>query len=511
MAKKAKKKQNNNPTPAEATVSLFEETECRLNTPAAYPSRKIPSTKERNSAFIDLDKQNASHAEVFQALKELKTISGVKYRRDLRVVEVVFKSEEQRNNQVSNDLKIPNNKTVFMNLPRHLVPKVIYIRLANLPLEGRDEILSAVKTHWSSFGEVLDAAPHTIKGTDWLTHRWDLLIQMPNDDDKLEAPVSFELLGRKIVAAWAGCPPSCLVCLDAGHQAKKCPLKKSNSGERSDPVKKSARRNPYAENLKKGSEATPVTQSSASGSSTKPKQASTSDMHASAHVKATGSTPASSSVVTAAPTSSEAMDTETTSTAATAQLNPAAAAFNPTARPQTPPEQMLSQAIDPDTPRSHAGKRQAKEDLQPEMNSDFDVDVQTIIRHAGLCFRCGCILPCIYCPKHSHVGKKHIKKRSQDILRVYGKSFPAKKSTSAASLSTGDMQAVEQNIRLDPFVDVPPFCSKCKTAGHLAAVCPRANCNHCQSEEHIGVYCPQRPQYAFGLEPIDADYSKPWH
>jgi hypothetical protein len=109
------------------------------------------------------------------------------------------------------------------------------------------------------------------------------------------------------------------------------------------------------------------------------------------------------------------------------------------------------------------------------------------------------------------VGKKHIKKRSQDILRVYGKSFPAKKSTSAASLSTGDMQAVEQNIRLDPFVDVPPFCSKCKTAGHLAAVCPRANCNHCQSEEHIGVYCPQRPQYAFGLEPIDADYSKPWH
>jgi ribosomal protein S27AE len=201
------------------------------------------------------------------------------------------------------------------------------------------------------------------------------------------------------------------------------------------------------------------------------------------------------------------MDTEES---ATTQLNPAAAVFNPDARSQTPPDQRLLVA-DPDTPRSQAGKRQAKEDPQPEMNADFSETVQNLIRHAGLCFRCGCIRPCAYCPKHPYVGKKHIKKRSEDIIRLYGKSTPPSKSTPAvASSSTGNIQAAESNIRLDPFVDIPPFCSKCKTAGHLATHCPRADCNHCQSEEHIGVYCPKRPQYAFN-EIVDADYNKPWH
>ena len=510
MAKKAKQRSTNKSTPVETTVeqSPFEETECKLQTPATYPSRKIPATKERNSAFIDLDKQEATHADVFQALKQLKTISGVKYRRDLRVVEVIFNSEDERNRRVADTMKTPAQKTVFMNLPRHLVLKVIYVRLANLPLEGREEISAAIEKHWSQFGEVVDTAPHTVKGTNWLTHRWDLLMKMPNDNDILEAPVSFELLDRKIIAAWAGCPPSCLICLDAGHQAKKCPLKKSKAGERSDPEKRSARRNAYAESLKQGSKVTPVTQSSTSGSSTKPKKASTSDVHGSAHVKAAGSTPATPSTATAAPTPSEAMDTEES---ATTQLNPAAAVFNPDTRPHTPPDQRIL-VTDPDTPRSHAGKRQAKEDLQAEMNPDFSETVQNLIRHAGLCYRCGCIRPCIYCPKHPNVGKKHIKKRSEDIIRLYGKSTPPQKSTpAAASSSTGNIQAAETNIRLDPFVDIPPFCSKCKIAGHLTADCKRANCNHCQSEEHIGVYCPQRPQYAFGLEPIDADYSKPWH
>src|SRR5438128_10660690 len=161
-----------------------------------------------------------------------------------------------------------------MNLPRHLVLKVIYVRLANLPLEGRDEISAAIKTHWSRYGEVVDTAPHTVKGTNWLTHRWDLLIKTPNED-VLEAPVSFELLDRLIIAAWAGCPPSCLICLNAGHQARKCPSKQSKAGERPDPEKRSAQRNLYAESLEKGPTVTPVTQSPSSSTQPKPKKPST--------------------------------------------------------------------------------------------------------------------------------------------------------------------------------------------------------------------------------------------
>src|SRR5438128_3984933 len=248
-----------------------------------------------------------------------------------------------------------------MNLPRHLVLKVIYVRLANLPLEGRDEISAAIKTHWSQYGEVVDTAPHTVKGTNWLTHRWDLLIKTPNED-VLEAPVSFELLDRPIIAAWAGCPPSCLICLNAGHQAKKCPSKKPKAGELFDPEKRSARSATFAAALKKASEVTPVTQSSSSGSATKPKTVSLSDLRAAydkAHKEDAGSNLASTSDAAAAPTPSEAMDTEDMETT---QLNPAAAEFNPTARPQTPPGTLLSLVVDPVTPRSDAGKRLAKDD-----------------------------------------------------------------------------------------------------------------------------------------------------
>ena len=73
MARKARNINTNKSTPVDATVELspFEETVCTLKTPVAYPSRKIPVTKERNSAFIDLDKQEATHADIFQALKQI--------------------------------------------------------------------------------------------------------------------------------------------------------------------------------------------------------------------------------------------------------------------------------------------------------------------------------------------------------------------------------------------------------------------------------------------------------
>src|SRR5437879_13592799 len=130
MARKARQRTINKSTPVETAVeqSPFEETVCNLQTPVAFPSRKIPATKERNSAFIDLDKQETTHADIFQALKQIETISGVKYRRDLRVVEVIFDSEEERNKRVADAIKTPAQKTVFMNLPRHLMPKFIYVR-----------------------------------------------------------------------------------------------------------------------------------------------------------------------------------------------------------------------------------------------------------------------------------------------------------------------------------------------------------------------------------------------
>ena len=182
---------------------------------------------------------------------------------------------------------------------------------------------------------------------------------------------------------------------------------------------------------------------------------------------------------------------------ASTQLNPAAAAFTPVARPQTPPEQMLSQAVDPDTPRSDAGKRQAKEDPQGEIDPRFSSEAQKYIRKYGLCFRCGNARPCTYCPKHPTVGNKHITQISAAIVFAHKHHRP-KPTPAVASSSTGDMAAAERNIRVDPFAKVPPFCTKCRISGHRREDCEAPDCRYCKSGDHVGAYCLLKPATLYG-------------
>jgi hypothetical protein len=216
------------------TPSVFAKTSCTLKFPPTYAHRRIPMPKEKNSFFIDLRVTDADDMEVAVALEQkCKNIIGINYREDLRVIEVVFATEEERNSY--GEIAIDGKKSVYA-IVRKQETVAIYIKMANIPYGVEEEVKKAIEKHWSQYGKVIDTAPHKVHGK-WATRRWDLLLEVPKGK-KIDAPVAFELLGGPVVSEWPKSPPSCLICKKAGHQAKKCPIKNPKAGGCSDPEKK---------------------------------------------------------------------------------------------------------------------------------------------------------------------------------------------------------------------------------------------------------------------------------
>jgi len=175
-----------NPTPAgqKGVKTPFAQTECKLKIPPGHPGRKIPETKEEKSFFINLESGNATDIEVFEALQKVKQVRSVLYRDDLRVVECICTTKEERDHLVGSDIPIQNKQPIRPLKPRHLVPRLLYIRLANLSVDVEEaEVRQAILDHWSQYGDV-DAAPHKVKGTNWITRRWDLLLTTVRDYTK---------------------------------------------------------------------------------------------------------------------------------------------------------------------------------------------------------------------------------------------------------------------------------------------------------------------------------------
>src|SRR5437879_4434863 len=74
---------------------------------------------------------------------------------------------------------------------------------------------------------VIEAVPYTIKNTNFMTSRWDVVVEPPFENPNLDGvPVLLKILRETVVASWPGSPPSCISCL-AEHGSQDCPLKKT--------------------------------------------------------------------------------------------------------------------------------------------------------------------------------------------------------------------------------------------------------------------------------------------
>jgi hypothetical protein len=485
MAKKAKAKSKAEKSYAKVaggvkTPSVFAKTTCKLQIPPTYPNRRIPTTKEGNSFFLDLKATNASDKEVAESLATMENIIGVSYRDDLRIVEVICTNIASRNDYVKKEIVIEGKKSLFPMLPREQQPNILYIRLANLPYGHEEDIRREICGHWEEFGEVLDTAPHKVYDK-WLTRRWDLLLVIDNGK-KLEAPVAFDLLGRPVVAAWPSSPPSCLVCNSAGHQARKCPTKNPKAGGASDPVNKVGQTSKVSTSQKQPTPVVQGTTEGTSGTQSEEKAKLPEDLQS-------GGTTAEMIGIEESP-ASEVAD----------HMSEDGENEETVVRTITPPAQMIETVEEKNTPRKDK-KRMSKTEYESVIPPREDIKNPTVRKYMienYLCGRCG----------EDHRGKKCTVSRSGvlDIVldrwnkekeekkneALKGSMYQRLRSKTAVASSSKSAQG-----ETEAFVDIPQWCTKCQKGGHVNADCRRANCNHCGSKQHIGAFCPQRAKYAF--------------
>jgi hypothetical protein len=489
MAKKAKAKPKARKSFAEVaggvkSPSVFAKTTCTLKVPPTYPNRRIPSTKEESSMFIDLKSTDASDQQIADILMQFENICGVNYRDDLRTVEVIFTTIEARNKYAGNAIGIPGKKPVAMILPREQQRTILYVRMANLPYGDEENIKEVIGGYWEQYGRVLDCAPHKVYGK-WLTRRWDLLLEL-KEGKKLDAPVAFELLGRPIVAAWPSSLPSCLICNTAGHNAKKCPEKIPKAGGASDPVNKVGQTSKVVQEQKQpaevvqGSTDTQEIQSKAVGKSPDDHQ----------NDQQSGETFTEMIDMEDAPSSEVAghMDVDE---------EEAGKAEKTVERTVTPPAQMLSTVVDPDTPTKGKKRMSKVEGLKvvPPGPGIASADVRQYMIKNSVCGNCGKIHRGKACTSHldDQAIHREVVKRMKKDKEAALKNEAALREKRVTRASSSKMAQKEG----DSFVYVPQWCSKCLKNGHLTADCALANCNHCGSDKHVGTHCPQRSKYAF--------------
>src|SRR5437879_6623579 len=135
MARKKVRNTNAIPNKQKSLKTPLAQTECDFKIPSGHPGRKIPETEEENSFFINLESGNATDIEVFTALQRYNQIRTVLYRDDLRVVECICRTKKEREAFLENVIPVPNKEPLKPITPRHPLPRLSYIRLANLPIE----------------------------------------------------------------------------------------------------------------------------------------------------------------------------------------------------------------------------------------------------------------------------------------------------------------------------------------------------------------------------------------
>src|SRR5438128_2596738 len=267
MASTAKNASRKARTYASAVAGVTEKSifsslaKCQLKSPRNMPHARIPNTTEQHSFFIDLKSTDASEEEVLAALT-LDGIVGAHSRDDLWVVELICESDAVVEAAMTTVFDIKGKKPVEAIWPRHKTNKHSLIKIANVPISNRQELTEKLSRYWSQYGKVIDTAPYMIPGKPWLTKRWDLLLQLNDGVNKLDAPPVFQLDGYTymLVCSWLGANKARLPCKSAGHSTSKClALKPKNQkvGELANPLQKISRLDKTQKKQKKGSEVLP--------------------------------------------------------------------------------------------------------------------------------------------------------------------------------------------------------------------------------------------------------------
>jgi hypothetical protein len=525
MADRAKDTSKKKKTYASAVVGIedkndfFTLAKCSLKRPAGLPNGRIPNTKEANSFFVDLKSTTATNAEVLNAIN-IAGIVGANVRDDLWVIEFVCKDEASVDVAMNNPFTIEGRTPVEAIMPRHKTNKLVLIKVANVPFGQKEELTQAIGKYWSTYGKVIDVQPYQFPGRPWLTKRWDVLLQLNDEEKKLNAPPVFNIEGYTdtLISTWNGAKKACLRCLAAGHSTSKCPNKNPKNqkvGESANPLQKingganvGQSKNRTKKESKIPQSSTPETQPlaavpatvTAATTTTTPipvasEQVGATQMDTAELDLSVSSQATRDHIGILAITNARSMSMDEFDRARPLGIHPflqqmyraiGEGEYAAAARQSSVPVFHQQATDDPDTPKK-GNKRQAKEDVwTPTLRQVMDKLAQ--LRLCVGCWRKGHVI--VNCD----MGKRGTLNESNlgQVLR-----HPSFKPILAAWSHQRHQQGYTWVLEEEAEVFIPLFCIKCHKEGHTVSECrSKYTCTHCKGD-HLRIDCPTAPPYAY--------------
>ena len=459
---------------------------CTLRSPPNMPHARIPNTDEKHSFFIDLKSTDASEEEVLAAIT-LDGIVGVHSRDDLWVVEFMCKNDAVVEAAIKTPFLIKDRKPVEAIWPRHKTNKHVVIKVANVPILSYAELIERIHHQWKQYGTVIDARPYTFPGKPWLTKRWDVLLQLPEGVNKLDASPVFQFDGYTdvMVCSWPGAKKACLRCKIAGHSTSKCPAQKPKNqkvGELANPLQKIGGVGQDQKRKNKGSEVLPGNTEKTEASTSASASATKSATLASPATVATSISAPSGHFTVAAPLATPDPPTDTSALPPATFLGSELQQSRPTT-----PTTSSTLVKDPDTPKK-GNKRGAKDDEQWTPTVE---DVQRYVSTHNICTIC--------CQRgHNELSCPRRKKARPIPLPTLPRTENFRSEMELWANSRRKRGKSWRFYDMDtrrPFDT--PICTRCGNGGHLVAECSTTpKCNHC-GKDHLGINCPTRPRYAY--------------
>src|SRR6185312_16021541 len=218
----------NNSAPNPKFLGVFElfnweNTQSNLQTERP-PSTRIPPATEPTTAFLDLQCMPSSldGRKIAEAIPD--EVIGTKFRADTKFIQLFFEEEKDADLFIKRRTLMAGDYSIPIVPPKGKPLPLTLIKIDNVPIIGRKKLKQTLLDSLAPYCCPKEVAPVTIKNTNWLTSRWEALVEaIPDKTLKGILPPILEIKGQKILLSWTGSIPTCIQCLAAGHLRKNCP------------------------------------------------------------------------------------------------------------------------------------------------------------------------------------------------------------------------------------------------------------------------------------------------
>ncbi|CAG8481190.1 2672_t:CDS:2 [Paraglomus occultum] len=201
------------------TIFSWKNTKSSL-TNKPFVGRVPPDTSSPNSLFIDRKANNISDNAIKSYFRN--DLLGVAFFPADRFLQLTFKDANTYEKYLSLSSVIINDKRIYFTPPKSVPRRSIVVHLHGLPIMPRDTITNAITNALSPHCTVKEIAPVLISDTDFLTPKWDAVVELIPDK---KIPVHLTILNSSIALTFLNSASICLYCHKQDHMNSNCPLR----------------------------------------------------------------------------------------------------------------------------------------------------------------------------------------------------------------------------------------------------------------------------------------------